>query len=192
MVRPRSSSLPTNSSVTIGRRVKPGSIRLSRTAESRATPTRLAAITIARCPRVCRAGATKSTSAPRAGSTRVADRRRELKSYAVRRVPPTVPDPARGHPFIARSVHTFKFRTGSLRPRKFGAQRLERAAMLTTHPSSVVQKRDLHVGGLGSSASGALAAVTDPLRDAADSWLERARDVAQEADDYLRRNPLAS
>lgn len=64
--------------------------------------------------------------------------------------------------------------------------------MLTTHPSSVFQKRDLHVGGLGSSATGALAAVTDPLRDAADSWLERARDAAQEADDFLRRNPLAS
>jgi len=64
--------------------------------------------------------------------------------------------------------------------------------MLTTHPSSVVQKRDLHVGGLGSSATGALAAVTDPLRDAADSWLERAREAAQEADDFLRRNPLAS
>jgi len=64
--------------------------------------------------------------------------------------------------------------------------------MLTTHPSSVVQKRDLHVGGLGSSASGALAAVTDPLRDVADSWLEKARDVAQEADDFLRANPLAA
>jgi len=64
--------------------------------------------------------------------------------------------------------------------------------MLTTHPSSVVQKRDLHVGGLGSSASGALAAVTEPLRDAADSWLEKARDVAQEADDFLRANPLAA
>jgi ElaB/YqjD/DUF883 family membrane-anchored ribosome-binding protein len=64
--------------------------------------------------------------------------------------------------------------------------------MLTAHPNSVVQKRDLHVGGLGSSASGALAAVADPLRDAADSWLERARDVAQDADDYLRNNPLAA
>jgi ElaB/YqjD/DUF883 family membrane-anchored ribosome-binding protein len=64
--------------------------------------------------------------------------------------------------------------------------------MLTAHPNSVVQKRDLHVGGLGSSASGALAAVTDPLRDAADSWLERARDLAQDADDYLRNNPLAA
>jgi ElaB/YqjD/DUF883 family membrane-anchored ribosome-binding protein len=64
--------------------------------------------------------------------------------------------------------------------------------MLTAHPNSVVQKRDLHVGGLGASASGALAAVADPLRDAADSWLERARDVAQDADDYLRNNPLAA
>jgi ElaB/YqjD/DUF883 family membrane-anchored ribosome-binding protein len=64
--------------------------------------------------------------------------------------------------------------------------------MLTTHPSSVFQKRDLHVGGLGSSASGALAAVTDPVRDAADSWLERARDAAQDADDYVRDNPWAA
>jgi ElaB/YqjD/DUF883 family membrane-anchored ribosome-binding protein len=64
--------------------------------------------------------------------------------------------------------------------------------MLTTHPNSIVQKRDLHVGGLGSSASGALAAVTDPLHEAADSWLERARDVAQEVDDYVRDNPWAA
>jgi ElaB/YqjD/DUF883 family membrane-anchored ribosome-binding protein len=64
--------------------------------------------------------------------------------------------------------------------------------MLTTHPSSVFQKRDLHVGGLGSSASGALAAVSEPMRDAADSWLERARDVAQDADDYVRDNPWAA
>jgi ElaB/YqjD/DUF883 family membrane-anchored ribosome-binding protein len=64
--------------------------------------------------------------------------------------------------------------------------------MLTTHPSSVFQKRDLHVGGLGSSASGALAAVTDPVRDAADSWLEKVRDTVQEADDYVHRNPWAA
>jgi ElaB/YqjD/DUF883 family membrane-anchored ribosome-binding protein len=64
--------------------------------------------------------------------------------------------------------------------------------MLTTHPSSVFQKRDLHVGGLGASASGALAAVTDPLPPVADSWLARARDVAQEADDYVRDNPWAA
>ena len=64
--------------------------------------------------------------------------------------------------------------------------------MLTTHPSSVFQKRDLHVGGLGSNASGALAAVTDPVLDAADSWLERARGAAQDADDYVRDNPWAA
>jgi ElaB/YqjD/DUF883 family membrane-anchored ribosome-binding protein len=63
--------------------------------------------------------------------------------------------------------------------------------MLTTHPNSVAQKRDLHVGGLGSSASGALAAVTEPLY-ATDSWLEKARDVAQDADDYVRGNPWAA
>jgi ElaB/YqjD/DUF883 family membrane-anchored ribosome-binding protein len=63
--------------------------------------------------------------------------------------------------------------------------------MLTTHPSSVVQKRDLHVGGLGSNASGALASFAGPMRRA-DSWLERARDAAQEADDYVRDNPWAA
>lgn len=61
--------------------------------------------------------------------------------------------------------------------------------MMTTHPSSVFQKRDLHVGGLGSSASGALAAVTEPVRNTTDSWLERARDAAEDADDFVRNNP---
>jgi ElaB/YqjD/DUF883 family membrane-anchored ribosome-binding protein len=64
--------------------------------------------------------------------------------------------------------------------------------MLTTHPSSFFQKRDLHVGGLGSSASGALAAVAEPARGAADSWLERAREAARDADDYVRDNPWAA
>ena len=64
--------------------------------------------------------------------------------------------------------------------------------MLTTHPSSVLQKRDLHVGGLGSSPSGALASFADHPPRSANSWLERARDVAQEADDYVRDNPWAA
>jgi ElaB/YqjD/DUF883 family membrane-anchored ribosome-binding protein len=64
--------------------------------------------------------------------------------------------------------------------------------MLTAHPSSVFQKRDLHVGGLGSSASGALAAVTDPVRDAADSWLEKIQDAVDEVDDYVHRSPWAA
>lgn len=61
--------------------------------------------------------------------------------------------------------------------------------MLTTSPNSVVQKRDLHVGGLGASASGALAAVTEPSGDAAESWLERVQDAARDTEYYLRANP---
>jgi ElaB/YqjD/DUF883 family membrane-anchored ribosome-binding protein len=68
--------------------------------------------------------------------------------------------------------------------------------MLTAHPSSVVQKRDLHVGGLGSSASGPLAAVSEPVSGGHDSWLRSARDAALEAardaDDYVHRNPWAA
>jgi ElaB/YqjD/DUF883 family membrane-anchored ribosome-binding protein len=64
--------------------------------------------------------------------------------------------------------------------------------MLTSHPSSVPQKRDLHVGGLGSNASGAWAAVSGPARDAADSWVTRVRDAAREADDYVHDNPWAA
>jgi ElaB/YqjD/DUF883 family membrane-anchored ribosome-binding protein len=61
--------------------------------------------------------------------------------------------------------------------------------MLTTHPSSVAQKRDLHVGGLGSSASGALAAVREPLSGGHESWLRSARNAARDADDYVHQNP---
>lgn len=61
--------------------------------------------------------------------------------------------------------------------------------MLTAHPASVPQKRDLHVGGLGVGASGALAAVTDPLFDATDSWLDKARDMVRDADDYVHDRP---
>jgi hypothetical protein len=70
--------------------------------------------------------------------------------------------------------------------------------MLTAHPGSVVQKRDLHVGGLGVSASGALAAVTDPSFDATDSWLDtdawlnKARDVVRDADDYVHDRPWSA
>jgi ElaB/YqjD/DUF883 family membrane-anchored ribosome-binding protein len=64
--------------------------------------------------------------------------------------------------------------------------------MLTTHPSSVEQKRDLHVGGLGANASGALAAVTEPAAEMADSWLSKARDTAQAADDLVRERPWSA
>jgi ElaB/YqjD/DUF883 family membrane-anchored ribosome-binding protein len=58
--------------------------------------------------------------------------------------------------------------------------------MLTAHPSTVQQKRDLHVGGLGSTrATSSLAPVSDALIDEAGSWLDRAR----EAETFIRRNP---
>ena len=63
--------------------------------------------------------------------------------------------------------------------------------MLTTHPSSVEQKRDLHVGGLGSTAAGALAAVTDPFAGIAD-WQSRARSAVRDADSYVHNNPWAA
>lgn len=64
--------------------------------------------------------------------------------------------------------------------------------MLAIHPSSVVQKRDLHVGGLGSSASGALAAVVEPVRDVSDSWFKRVGEVARDVDDYVHDSPWAA
>jgi ElaB/YqjD/DUF883 family membrane-anchored ribosome-binding protein len=64
--------------------------------------------------------------------------------------------------------------------------------MLTTDPSSVVQKRDLHVGGLGANVSGALAAVADPMNGAALPWTKRAQNVARDADDFVHDNPYAA
>jgi ElaB/YqjD/DUF883 family membrane-anchored ribosome-binding protein len=64
--------------------------------------------------------------------------------------------------------------------------------MLTAPTSSVEQKRDLHVGGLGASASGALAAVTEPAADLADTWLARARDTAELVDDFVRERPWSA
>jgi ElaB/YqjD/DUF883 family membrane-anchored ribosome-binding protein len=61
--------------------------------------------------------------------------------------------------------------------------------MLTTHPSSIPQKRDLHVGGLGSAVSGAWAPAANPTHDAADSMAERVLDAARKADDYVHDNP---
>jgi ElaB/YqjD/DUF883 family membrane-anchored ribosome-binding protein len=61
-------------------------------------------------------------------------------------------------------------------------------AMLTTHPSSVFQKRDLHVGGLGSTLRAntpSLAQVSEDLIDRPDSWLDRARN----AEAFIRSNP---
>lgn len=64
--------------------------------------------------------------------------------------------------------------------------------ILTADPSSVVQKRDLHVGGLGAGASGALAAVADPAAEGMDSWVRRVRDTVREADDFVHDQPYAA
>lgn len=64
--------------------------------------------------------------------------------------------------------------------------------MLTTDPSSVVQKRDLHVGGLGANVSGALAAVADPMGDGLELWVKRVRHTVRDADDFVHDNPYAA
>jgi ElaB/YqjD/DUF883 family membrane-anchored ribosome-binding protein len=64
--------------------------------------------------------------------------------------------------------------------------------ILTAHPSAYEQKRDLHVGGLGRHAIPTLAAVADPVHEVADSWLEKAKDAAEVADDMVRDNPWAA
>jgi ElaB/YqjD/DUF883 family membrane-anchored ribosome-binding protein len=56
-------------------------------------------------------------------------------------------------------------------------------------PSTAADKRDLHVGGLGTEPAGALAAVVDPLMDASENWLNSARELANTADDFIRDNP---
>jgi len=58
-----------------------------------------------------------------------------------------------------------------------------------TSPDNAAEKRDLHVGGLGADPSGALAAVVGPLVDASENWLQRARVLANTADDLVRSNP---
>ncbi len=60
--------------------------------------------------------------------------------------------------------------------------------MMASHPSFGAQKRDLHVGGLGSSAP-AGAAIIDPMIEAAGSWVHRSQVAARTADGFVRTNP---
>lgn len=50
-------------------------------------------------------------------------------------------------------------------------------------------KKDLHVGGVGAAPSASLASVIDPLMDASENWVQKARDFVATADDYVRNNP---
>jgi DUF883 C-terminal glycine zipper region len=61
--------------------------------------------------------------------------------------------------------------------------------MLVTTSSSAFQKRDLHVGGLGSSATPAPATIVDPMIEVAGSWFYRGKMAARSADEYVRANP---
>jgi ElaB/YqjD/DUF883 family membrane-anchored ribosome-binding protein len=61
---------------------------------------------------------------------------------------------------------------------------------MLTSPNGAAAKKDLHIGGVG--AASALSAVIDPLVDASETWVQRARDFVTQADDYVRDNPWAA
>jgi ElaB/YqjD/DUF883 family membrane-anchored ribosome-binding protein len=61
--------------------------------------------------------------------------------------------------------------------------------MMASHPGVGAQKRDLHVGGLGSNAPAAPAAIIDPMIEAAGSWAHRSQVAARTADGFVRTNP---
>jgi hypothetical protein len=68
--------------------------------------------------------------------------------------------------------------------------------MLVTANGSAGKKdlKDLHVGGLDAASpegvpSATLASVIDPLMDASENWVEKAREFVSSADDFVRNNP---
>jgi ElaB/YqjD/DUF883 family membrane-anchored ribosome-binding protein len=64
--------------------------------------------------------------------------------------------------------------------------------MLTSPNGATAAKKDLHIGGVGAASASALSAVIDPLVDASETWIRRARDFVTQADDYVRDNPWAA
>jgi ElaB/YqjD/DUF883 family membrane-anchored ribosome-binding protein len=63
---------------------------------------------------------------------------------------------------------------------------------MLTSPNGGAAKKDLHIGGIGAAGANALSAVIDPLVDASETWVRRARDFVTQADDYVRDNPWAA
>lgn len=61
--------------------------------------------------------------------------------------------------------------------------------MIAAHPRLGLQKRDLHIGGVGSSALGAPVVVIDPMMEAAGSWRHKGKNAARNTDDFVRSNP---
>lgn len=64
--------------------------------------------------------------------------------------------------------------------------------MMVTHPGLGNQKRDLHIGGLGSNGTRAPAVVVDPMIEAAGSLLQRSQSAARDAGEFVRSNPWAA
>ena len=60
---------------------------------------------------------------------------------------------------------------------------------MITSARAATDKRDLYFGGLGSDPPSALAAVVDPFVDASQNWVEKARELVDTADEYVRDNP---
>lgn len=65
---------------------------------------------------------------------------------------------------------------------------------MLTSPNGAAAKRekDLGAGGIGAAGANALSAVIDPLVDASEAWVRRARDFVTSADDYVRNNSWAA
>jgi ElaB/YqjD/DUF883 family membrane-anchored ribosome-binding protein len=63
---------------------------------------------------------------------------------------------------------------------------------MLTSPNGAAAKKDLHLGGIGAASTNALSAVIDPLVDASEIWVRKAREFVTHADDYVRDNPWAA
>ena len=61
--------------------------------------------------------------------------------------------------------------------------------MLTAHPNSFAQKRDLHVGGRGAGNSNSMTALSFPVLDEPTLLAKTAKNVLREVDGYVRENP---
>ncbi len=60
---------------------------------------------------------------------------------------------------------------------------------MSTNQDQFFEKKDLHVGGLGNSTAAGPAYLTDSFIEDADTWIQKAREVLSDADDYVRENP---
>ncbi len=63
---------------------------------------------------------------------------------------------------------------------------------MLTSPNGAAAKKDLHIGEVGAVRASALSAVIDPLVEASETWVRRARDFVASADDYVHENPWAA